>query len=61
MAQVFMKRKLSEKFVNKGKRLYVAYMDLEKSYDIIDSETIWLAIWMFNVNNDVIREKNNFH
>ena len=34
MDQVFTMRLLSEELVNKGKRLYVAYMYLEKEYDL---------------------------
>ena len=31
--QIFMVRQLSERFVSKGKILYVAYLDLEKAYN----------------------------
>ena len=34
--QVFVIKQMSEKFVDKDKSLYVAYMDLEKAYDRVD-------------------------
>ena len=33
-------KQMSEKFVEKNKGLYVAYMDLEKLYDRIDREAM---------------------
>ena len=38
--QIFVMRQLSEKFVSEGKSLYVAYMNLEKTYDRIDREAM---------------------
>ena len=40
MDQVFVVKQTSEKFVDKGKCLYVAYMDLEKVYDRIDRDAV---------------------
>ncbi len=39
--QIFSFRMLVEKILAKGKKLYAAFMDLEKPYDRVD----WLALW----------------
>ena len=44
--QVFVMKQMSEKFVYKNKRLYVAYMDLEKAYDRVDREAMWRVLGM---------------
>ena len=38
--QVLVMKQMSEKFVDKNKCLYVAYMDLEKVYDMVDGEAM---------------------
>ena len=59
--QIFTMRQLSEKFVSKGKSLYVAYMDLEKAYDRIDREAMWRVLSMYGVNDDLIRGIRSFY
>ncbi len=39
--QIFSFRMVVEKILAKGKKLYTAFMDLEKVYDRVD----WLALW----------------
>ena len=40
--QIFSLRKVVEKMLNKtGKKVYATFMDVEKTYDIID----WAALW----------------
>ncbi len=39
--QIFSFRMVVEKILAKGKKLYAAFMDLEKAYDRVD----WLALW----------------
>ncbi len=41
MDQIFCFRMVKEKILAKRKRLYAAFMDLEKVYDRVD----WLALW----------------
>ena len=38
--QVFVMKQMSEKFIDKNKCLYVAYMDLEKAYDRVDRDAV---------------------
>ncbi len=39
--QIIEMRKVVEKILEKRKKLYAAFMDLEKAYDRVD----WLALW----------------
>ncbi len=41
MDQIFSFRMVVEKILAKGKKLYAAFMDLEKAYD----RDNWLALW----------------
>ena len=53
--QVFTLKQLSEKYVGKGKDLYVAYMDLEKAYDRIDRDAMWRVLRMYGVNVSLLK------
>ena len=53
--QVFVKKQMSEKFVDKNKSLYVAYMDLEKAYDRVDREAIWRVLGMYGINGQLLK------
>ena len=53
--QVFTLKQLSEKYVGKGKDLYVAYMDLEKAYDRIDRDAMWRVLRMYGVNGSLLK------
>ena len=59
--QVFTMRKGSENLVSIGKSLYVTYVDFEKAYDRTDREAMWLVLWMYGVNGDLIRGKKSFY
>ena len=53
--QVFTVKQLSEKYVGKGKDLFVAYMDLEKAYDRIDRDAMWRVLRMYGINGNLLR------
>ncbi|MEL7520935.1 MAG: reverse transcriptase family protein, partial [Cyanobacteria bacterium J06553_1] len=53
--QVFSLKQLSEKYIGKGKDLYVAYMDLEKAYDRIDRDAMWGVLQMYGINGNLLR------
>ena len=48
-------KQMSEKFVNKNKSLYVAYMDLEKAHDRVDRETKWPVLGMYGINGQLLK------
>ena len=53
--QVFVMKQMSEKFVDKSKCLYVAYMDLEKAYDRIDRDAMWRVLSMYGINGQLLK------
>ena len=48
-------KQMSEKFVDKIKSLYVAYMDLEKAYDRVDREAMWRVLGMYGINGQLLK------
>ena len=53
--QVFVMKKMSEKFVNKNKCLHVAYMDLEKGYDRVDRDAMWSVLGMYGIRGQLLK------
>ena len=53
--QVFVMKQMSEKFVDKSKCLYVAYMDLEKAYDRVDRDAMWCVLGMYGINGQLLK------
>ena len=51
--QVLVMKQMGEKFVDKNKSLYVAYMDLEKAYDRVHSEAMWRILGMYGMNGQL--------
>ena len=41
MDQIFIVRTVCEKYMAKGKDVYIAFMDLEKAYDRVDRNALW--------------------
>ena len=39
--QIFIVRQICEKYLGKGKDVYFAFLDLEKSYDRVDRDAMW--------------------
>ena len=52
--QVFVMKQMSEKFVDKNKSLYVAYMNFEKAYDRVDREAMWHVLGMYGINGQLL-------
>ena len=50
-------KEMSEKFVNKKKGLYVAYVDLcnIQVYDRIDKEAMWCVLGMYGINGQLLK------
>ncbi len=49
MDQIFSLTRIIEKYLEKGQKLYAAFMDLEKAYDKVDREGIWKVLRMYGV------------
>ncbi len=61
MDQIFCFRMVVEKILGKGKKLYAAFMDLEKAYDRVD----WLALWdvlkIYGLGGKLLRAVKSFY
>ena len=53
--QVIVMKQKSEIFVDKGKCLYVAYMDVEKAYDRIHRDAMWHILSMYGINGQLLK------
>ncbi len=42
-------KKLVEEYLGKDKKLYAAFMDLEKAYDRVDREALWSVLRIYGV------------
>ncbi len=47
--QIFAIKKLVEEYSGKDKKLYAAFMDLEKEYDRVDREALWSVLYICGV------------
>ena len=48
-------KQMSEKFVDKNKSLYVAYMDLQKTYDRVVREAMWCVLGTYGTNGQLLK------
>ena len=53
---IFIVRQMQEKFLEKKKELWMAFIDLEKAFDLVPHEMVWWALrkrgvgeWLINV------------
>ena len=54
-------KQMSEKFVDKNRSLYVAYMDLQKAYDRVDREAMWLILGMYGRNGQLLKAVQSWY
>ena len=59
--QVFALRSIVEKYLEKKREVYVAFMDLEKAYDRVDREAMWRVLQMYGVNGRLIEAIKGFY
>ena len=53
--QIFVTRQLAEKMIEKDKKLYATFVDLEKPYDKACREELWVVLQKFGVSVDLPR------
>ena len=53
--QAFVMKEMSEKFVDSNKCLHVAYMDLEKVYVRFDRDSLWCALGMYRMIDQLLK------
>ena len=59
--QIFVVRQLCEKFLAKGKDVYVAFMDLEKAYDRVDRRALWQVVSLYGVGGKLLRAMKSLY
>ena len=53
--QMFALRCIVEKYLEKGKKVYAAFMDLEKAYDRVDRQGMWRVLRIYGVDGILLR------
>ena len=59
--QIFTLRMIVEKMLAKGKKVYAAFMDLEKAYDRIDWEAMWDVLRVYEVGGKLLNAVKAFY
>jgi len=59
--QIFNVKLLAEKYLVKGKKLYVAFMDLEKAYDRVDWDSLWDVLKIYGVGGQLLKGVKSFY
>lgn len=59
--QVFAVRQLCEKYLEKGKGIFWAFMDLEKAYDRIDRDALWVVLEGYGVGGKLLNGVKSFY
>ena len=59
--QIFVLRQLCEKMKEKGKKVWIAFMDLEKAYDRVDREALWQVLRIYGIGGRVLRGIMSFY
>ena len=52
--QIFTLKQIGEKEGEKKCRVYVDFMDLEKTYDRVNREALWQVLRMYNVGGELL-------
>ncbi len=52
---------LVEEYLGKDKKLYVAFMDLEKAYDRVDREALWSVLKIYCVGGQLLKGIQTFY
>ncbi len=52
---------LVEEYFRKGKKLYSAFTDLEKTYDRVDREALWSVLKIYGVGRQLLKEIHAFY
>ncbi len=59
--QIFAMKQLLEAYLGKDKKLYAAFMDLEKAYDRIDREALWSVLRIYGVGGQLLKWIQSFY
>lgn len=59
--QVFAVKQICEKYLEKGKDVFFAFMDLEKAYDRIDRAALWEVLGLYGVGGKLLNAVKGFY
>ncbi len=59
--QIFAMKMLVEEYLGKNKKLYAAFMDLEKAYDRVDREALWNVLKIYGVGGQLLKGIQAFY
>ncbi len=48
-------KRLVEEYLEKDKKLYAAFMDLEKAYDRVNREALWSVLQVYDVGGQLLK------
>ncbi len=54
-------KRLVDGYLGKDKKLYAAFMDLEKAYDRVDRETLWSVLRICGVGGQLLKGIQTFY
>ncbi len=54
-------KRLVEEYLGKDKKLYAAFMDLEKAYDRADREALWSVLKIYGVGEQLLKGIQAFY
>ncbi len=57
----FCNEKLVEKYLEKDRKLFAAFMDLEKAYDRVDRKGLWEALRVYGVGGKLLEGVRSFY
>ncbi len=59
--QIFAMKRLVEEYLGKDKKLYAAFMDLEKAYDRVNREALWSVLQICDVGGQLLKGIQAFY
>ena len=59
--QIFTVKMMAEKYIGKRKKLYAAFMDLEKAYDRVDRRALWDVLKIYGVGGKLLNAVKAFY
>ncbi len=59
--KIFAMKRLVERYLGKDKKLYDAFMDLEKAYDRVDREALWSVLRIYGVGGQLVKGIHAFY
>ncbi len=59
--QIFAVKMLAEKYLEKDRKLFAAFMDLEKAYDRVDRKGLWDTLRVYGVGGKLLEGIRSFY